>query len=912
MKEKIFELPDGRFARGVVPMDPATGDVAATGSGGAVDTSSLAKEATLEAVRDRLPATPHAQALTAAQLNAAGLATGQHQAEQTALLQALLAMPTSIAPAQLDSLVGSSGKAVQSAPLLGEIQAALGALSVLNPGDFVTRLNTSNGQSILALSSSPTTPGQSTLTINTLVGTPGAMEFEFSTIRNRQNIASVCLYADGDAGPDPVPNPINIVSIYQSSADLGAAYNATAGTILTINLETALPGEGAPDRVYLSDWVHVTGLVDTRLNYQNLCIKFISADRKTITAGFADEAALTALAVPVITPTLGTAKLSFYNNMAGARDGVAMRLTGAAATSSVLVTLQEGRDAQVSGALLGDHRVAFGSTAPVLANGVNGQLELKATNRFRFELTPQASVFMARAVDTVASWSPTFIRTGVKPRRTAQLRPRLRVYQPPGVSRPVARIASISKAGTTTWTINTIEDHGLVTGNYVTLKGMRDAVNFPALTTQVAVTVTGPRQFTLIGLTGTATSYGGTVALVNGSSDLPGPLAIVPQTAAVDPLTGWLTLVGNTTWSGASIGDYVDLHGMVDANGLPLGLDGAWEVAASVTTSLVLKPIFDVNGVRVSPNVTSLATTNCGGTVIVRTTLRLHDLMIENWTDIRTSIVGQGTIRADLAMPVYVTSGYTYVMQSTAAALGTSGVGAWFVRGGAARTADIASAALTATSTSAAVDASTVTGVAQYTVDVTAVTGTGVRMYPRIQESFDGGVNFVTIYDFLPVAGATDKTNVSPPLPILGTHMRWVRKVVGTTPSITNSCTRTTRALETATNFRQMVDSVVSLLATTASTDYLYAAGCRQGQIVLTLAAATTVPALKVQACDGDPSVATNWYDVPSATVTGLANASVASAIFTLPPCKFLRLVPTTAGAGITADTYTLLLKAWA
>ena len=209
-------------------------------------------------------------------------------------------------------------------------------------------------------------------------------------------------------------------------------------------------------------------------------------------------------------------------------------------------------------------------------------------------------------------------------------------------------------------------------------------------------------------------------------------------------------------------------------------------------------------------------------------------------------------------------------------------------------------------------DVTAVTGVAQYTVDVTAVTGTGPRMYPRIQESFDGGANFVTTYDFLPVAGAADKTNVSPPLPILGTHMRWVRKVVGTSPSITNSCTRTVRALETAPNFRQLVDSAVSLLATTASTDYLYAASCKQGQIVLTLAAATTAPALKVQACDGDPSVAANWYDVTGATVTGVANTSVASAIFTLPPTKFLRLVPTTAGAGITADTYTLLLKAWA
>lgn len=112
----------------------------------------------------------------------------------------------------------------------------------------------------------------------------------------------------------------------------------------------------------------------------------------------------------------------------------------------------------------------------------------------------------------------------------------------------------------------------------------------------------------------------------------------------------------------------------------------------------------------------------------------------------------------------------------------------------------------------------------QFTIDTTVVSGTTPRMYSRIQESFDGGTNWFTTFDLPPCVNSTDKTFVTPVLPILGTHIRYVRTVTGTTPSFTNSATRTSRPLENPKHRRQLVDRVLSLtaVANTASTDLLY------------------------------------------------------------------------------------------
>ena len=536
-----------------------------------------------------------------------------------------------------------------------------GGFASVASGDFVARTQYSNGQTVLALSGSPTQVGESVMVFDAQLMQPCAVDVELSTIRARHQFTMLSLFEDGDDGASPVPSPINITSIYQSSADNGAAYNATAGTICTVVLETALPPIGAAAAVFLSDWIHIAGLVDTRLNYQNACIKFISADRKTITFGFSDEAALPSLAVAAITPPAGTAKVYFYNNMAGARSGFGYRFTGTTATSAALVSAFGDGDAKISGTLLGDHRATIGSTAPQYLNGVNGNVDITATSRFRLEGRAQECAWLDKAIDNTSTLY--YVRAGrsaVKPHTQHALKPRIRLYQPVGMTRPVAEIVSIAKSGTTTATITHDSSYPFQTGNYVTIKGVRDQANFAAFTTPVAITVLSSTQFTcVLGSAVTATSYGGSVVLCNGGIDQPGIIGQTVQSAVLDA-NGWITLVGNTTWSGLAIGDYVELHGVRESTaGADLGVDGAWEVAYLSTTTLQVKPITNINGARVSPARGALSLTNCGGTVILRTTIRVHDIVIEEWVESRVSLDGQGTGRIDKAMPVNLVAGST-------------------------------------------------------------------------------------------------------------------------------------------------------------------------------------------------------------------------------------------------------------
>lgn len=582
-----------------------------------------------------------------------------------------------VVPVDPSGAYAGSGTVLQAIPDFqnaAQLLAAYGDFAEVAPGDFVTITKTSNGQAITALSGGPLTPGESRVTLDVPVQMPCAMEIEASVIRARHQFATVTLFSNSEDGPDVVPNPINIVSCYQSSADNGVAYNAAAGTIMTIVLETALPAYPAAGAVYLSDWINITGLVDNRLNYPNLCIKFISSDRKTITCGFSDELALPSLAVPVITPTLGDAKVNFYNNLGGAHEGFGFRLTGTTATSAALVSVFGNGDAQVSGTLVGDHRVTIPSTAPAYTVGVNGNVEIKATSRFRLEARPADISYNGKAIDSAVAWTTTQIRTAVKPAQQADLRARFRLYQPVNMTRPVAKIISIVKAGSTTWTVTHDGAYTFVTGNYVTIKGNRDVTNFAPITTPVTITVLNPTQFTLIGTTGTATAYGGSVILANGGADQPGIIGQTVQAAvsvAADPATGgnWLQLTGNTTWAGLAVGDYTNLHGCRDAvAGADMGLDGAWEVASISTSTLVVKPIYDIFGNRVSPALDTLASTNCSGSVILRTTLRSHDLILDSWQESRVMIDGQGTTRADKAMPMALVGTAAVSMTSTGVA----------------------------------------------------------------------------------------------------------------------------------------------------------------------------------------------------------------------------------------------------
>lgn len=558
-----------------------------------------------------------------------------------------------------------------------ELLALYGNFASINAGDFVTRKATSNGQVITAISSSPLTDdSESNVVLDVPVKQPAALEIEASmSQRIRHDFATVCLFANDTDGSDPTPDDIQINTIYQSSAVDGAAYNAVAGTTLTIVLN-------APFMGYLTDWFHVFGLVDNRFNYPNLAINYISFDRKTICASFSDEVALPSLAA-TISPGAGTAFIRHYNNMGGAKEWFGMRFTGNSATSAALVSVFGGNDVQISGTPLGDHRVTVGTTNPIYASGKAGQVEIRATSRYRLEGRPGECSWHDKTSDLFGPFVPRDKpRTSVKPAIQSELRARFRMYSPKSMTRPVAKWVTLVRTSNVV-VVTTAAPHNVVTGTYVNYKGARDVTNFANTTTPMQATYISPTSYS-VPWTGTnGTTYGGATILVNGGVDQQGLLWQTIQTAQVIAATGaspdQLILTGNTNWSTGvgvmNVGDYMDIYGVRNAtNGGDLGVDGAWEVANISTTQIVLIPIVDILGNRISPVVTTLVSTNCGWIVLHRTTLRAHDILVEGWKESKVIVDGQWTTRLDKAVPVRLIASDVTQPTTSAGAVAVDGV----------------------------------------------------------------------------------------------------------------------------------------------------------------------------------------------------------------------------------------------
>ena len=252
-------------------------------------------------------------------------------------------------------------------------------------------------------------------------------------------------------------------------------------------------------------------------------------------------------------------------------------------------------------------------------------------------------------------------RTQVVPDSSKSYKLRIRASNAADLTRPVAKIISAVKSGSTTATITLDRAHGLAVGALVTVYGIRDqaAAAFPNLTTATAITgVPAPNQIQIGVGTGTAnTSYGGFVAVVNGGN-LPSALGAasqVVQSAALSTLadgTRQLTLVGNANWAApiATVGDYVELIGLRNnINGADLGVDGAWKIASVVATTLTLVP---VQAGTVLP--LNFTTTDCGGGVMRRTDLRISFVRVFDFERSRVELLTRPSGDQASAAPVTI------------------------------------------------------------------------------------------------------------------------------------------------------------------------------------------------------------------------------------------------------------------
>lgn len=207
--------------------------------------------------------------------------------------------------------------------------------------------------------------------------------------------------------------------------------------------------------------------------------------------------------------------------------------------------------------------------------------------------------------------------------------------------------------------------------------------------------------------------------------------------------------------------------------------------------------------------------------------------------------------------------------------------------------ADVASAALTSTTTTAAF---TPTFGTCYSVNipVTAISGTPT-LDVSIEESDDSGTNWFKVYDFPRITGTGMYR--SPIMRLTGNRVRYVQTVGGGSPSVTRSINR----LQDSTNneaVRQLIDRTIVLTTLNSTTASLDTRDCgNRAQLVINVGAiTTTAPAIQLEGSDDNGA---SWYSIGT-PLTAVASSTVQLTITDI-NAALMRAKVSTAGVGVTA-----------
>lgn len=511
-------------------------------------------------------------------------------------------------------------------------------------GDLIQLDGNAVGCSYLVISKDPLAANtMSVIETNSSFEMP--IEMSFGLHMSQRTVGQdVCVEVTSTETPDAIPADLAIATIQQATTTL---------TVTTVNPHGLVPGKR----------IGIYGVTnDSRLNYSNLVVASIPTPYQfTVTGG--------AGGLPSVTtgPFNNVGYVYYRSSMYEAQNGTSMVLENATATNASIYVKSEGGDALPTGTLTGNHSQTISSTASATAISALGTYAFQPSTEYRINLQADRIQYYDGAVDTTASPTHRLLRTQVVPNPALQYKLKFRASNNKSLTIPVAQIVSISKSGSTTWTVNTAVAHGLTTGDYINIYGVRDITNFPNITTQTVVASTpSSTQFTVVSTTGTATSYGGFVSRVQGGITQQGALAQNIQSAAVDATT--LTLVGNTTWAGVVIGDYVNVLGCRNiVDGSTMGVDGVYRIRNVTGTTMVLEPI----GSTVLP--AAFGTTNCGGGIIKRTDVRISFVRIFDFTRERVELLSRPSGDTSSAIGVQIQATPSVTQAGTWAINGTLG-----------------------------------------------------------------------------------------------------------------------------------------------------------------------------------------------------------------------------------------------
>ena len=447
----------------------------------------------------------------------------------------------------------------------------------------------------------------------------------------------------------------------------------------------------------------------------------------------------------------------------------------------------------------------------------------------------------------------------------------VRIKNLPNLSTPIAEIATIAKTGTTTATVTTVAPHWLAVGTYFwQTYWVRDITNFPNQTVTTSFTVTGTNTYTTIIGTATTTNSTGWVLVLNQWSTL-FPWVLNFSIQSIQRTNNILSIGLNTTATTLLPGEWIHIYGL-DGSGSPY--DWAYKVLRLTTTFVEVESIG-----------TDFGLINCGGAIFKRTDVRLHYLRLLDYTRLLMEISNnRGQLDAGEALPVSIPGGAGVSISSGTITTVSSSQSAF-----PQSIADVASAAITTTTTTAAI---TPTFGTAYTVSipVTAVSGTNPTLDIWIEESDDGGTNWVRIYDF-PRITATGMYR-SPPINLRWNRVRYVQTLTGTTPSFTRAVNRL-QSSAPGLHIRRFLDRTIVPNTLNSTTGTYNIEGCSNINIYALCSAQTTPATLTLQFSDDW----TNWHTSTNTlnTVVWFAQTKVQNEQW-----KFCRLIVSSAGTGIT------------
>lgn len=480
---------------------------------------------------------------------------------------------------------------------------------VIASGDIVSSRGNTAGAGWIEISKSPFNEDTETvITLNPRFKMPMKLTTMVSmTHRNagEQIFSQEMVSDDASYGGEPVPDPIPVEILDASQA----------ATAITINFATA---PAVPFRV--GQVVSVYGFVDTRLNVNSATVASTPTPTQITLVGNDYTFASTTIST---TPGNGTAFVERIDLLGGARNGLAVVHGSATPTQRRFYARSQASTARPSGTLAGAHAVTTGTDASTaLAGSAPYSESWGAPLETVFFASQDGLIVADRATDASGNLSGRYASSQVVPNPLREYMLRFRVRNTPGLTRPLAKIVSIVKSGSTTATVTTDKPHGLTTGQYVGFFGVRDQTNFANQTSGVACTVTGTDTFTIThGSAATATSYGGFIVRFNGQQPLGG---VVAQVAInVSRTANVVTVTGNATWAAPiAVGNLVEAIGLRDnTTGADLGLDGTYVVRNVATSTLILEPLEGYG-----PTGADIASVACGGGFVQRLGVRIHSL----------------------------------------------------------------------------------------------------------------------------------------------------------------------------------------------------------------------------------------------------------------------------------------------